>query len=1323
MASDVTYPRPLPPPPPVTAGRTAQQVDREELLILQQVEATRRRIANVELTWRVLVLVTGTVLFAILAAILDQWVFPKGLPPLFRWSLWAAFITAASVWTVVAIVPYLVRRIHPVFAAYVVEQAVPSLKHSLISFLTLRGAKEQFQSDPIRKNVFRGLEAATASTIAKVPADAVVDRSQIIRTGYVLIALLTIFFLYVIFSPKDPFRSFARALLPWSRISPPTRVKIDDVRPGTTGIFEGERVVVAANVRGLKPGEEVKLVYSTSDKQAVNQAIPMVRERENDDRFSCELTQSFRQETTYRILAGDAVTQEYRLSVVIPLRLRIRTVEYQFPRYTGLAPRVTENLGDIRAVEGTQIKMTVESDVPLSTAEMVIEKLQTVSVPMVVKDREAFARTTLRLSKPEGRESEFASYFIRGQSADGRPSVDPVKYTIEIIPDRPPDGSWLEPNEEQVTLPVNGTLPLRIRAEDPDFGLRHITLEIEAAASTVAKEALLEKPNGERHSGEFQGEYLVSPKKLNLAVGDVAICRVTLIDNREPTPNHTVLPVRRIRIVPEDAAAASGDRQPAPQPQQSRNQLSQNTTDAENNQQRPPEDRAQSKSPEERPSTANEPPSEARPQQPEEPRGQSSKTPEQQAQSQDRQEQSPQPTTSTENRSQTGELQESTGSEANKPQEPKPSSGPSSPQTGDQGQMGDQSSSQQGDQQTGAQSPSEAAQGREPDQPSKSTSGEGASGDRQPDSASTPSDRQQTETGQHNSGELGKAGLGEQPEGREASAQPSPNQENVSPPSEKPAERNQSGTGSQGIQAEQPEARAQTGRTQASPDLSPNQGKKPGGSQQGGGASPQKGAGSESRASGGGQSGQQQGDDRSSASSSEGTGGDRTSGSQGANGSGSPLEHRRVGAQGASREQTADQSETRPGEKVDGITNPGEAVERILSYLEKKGIDPSQLSRGEKATGSEKASPGQAQKGPTQGEKPATSSPTNAAEGTTSRQAMPEQGAQARPGASPDMPSGVQQPVDNPPASARQGESAAAPPVGAPPGESGPSDRDPAGQTSGEPPAASQPDSSARQSPHQPPQGVAGDQVGMGGHGGGRQSPQPGEGTPGSQTPTDSQEGTPVTSPEGQEAGQAGAKSGTSAQSSTGGQSQKGSSQQGQAADRPGTTGPVDRGSRGTPSQMGGGPPSQGGMPGGPQGPGGGAPSVDTPVDDPNLEFARRQTDLVLRYLEQELAKQNPDKELLGQLGWSPEDAAEFLRRWKELKQAAEDPSPKGKMAQKQLNEIFKSLGLKPRSSTIQGTRQHQDGLRGMDAGRDIPPPPQCSEYFEAYLKSLGATP
>lgn len=1310
MASDIVYTRPLPPPPPV--GST-QEVDPEELLILRQVETTRRRIATVELSWRILVLVAGTFVFAMISAVFDQWVFAQGMPNLVRWLLWAVFLTASLVWTVVAVLPYLLRRIHPVFAAFVVEQAVPNLKHGLISFLTLRDRKDQLQADPIRKNVFRGLETTTANTIAKVPADAVVDRSQIIRTGYVLVVLIALFCLYIIFSPKDPIRSFARTLFPWSRLSPPTRVKIDDVRPGTTGIIEGEPVVVIANVRGLRAGEEVRVVYSTSDGQAVNQTIPMSRERENDDRFSCELSQSFRQETNYRILAGDAATEEYKLGVIVPLRFRIRNVEYQFPAYTGLPPRVTEDLGDIRAVEGTKIKLTAESDVPLNSAEMVIEKVQTASLPMVVKDRVAFAQTILRLSKSDGREREFGAYFIRGQSIDGRPSVDPVRYTIEIIPDQPPQGTWLEPAQEEISLPVDGTLPLRIRAEDPDFGLRQVGLEIEAGGSRVLKHALLDKPAGESQSGEFVGEFLFVPEDLNLAAGDVAICRVTLVDNREPTPNRTLLPVRRIRITERDGPNGSPSPPPSSQAQQSQTPRSQNGSQSQEERQVPPKAGLQSDPPKE-PSPPNTTDPQTEQQTPDSASAQSSKTPEQQPA--DRPQDSPvnqgeqsQSSSATENGRTEDQSQKNTTDQGQNQQSADPSAGQTKPEQSPSGDM-----PQGGENQSGTQT---QAQGSQTGDPAQTQNGQTQAGERRP--AGNDSDSVSAEqTDRENSTRNGQS-EGTQQSGDRQDSQSSDSR-NGGQASGEQGENNTSGQNGKTENSRKPE---ESGQPNAPGGDSRNQtGNSPTG-QQGGSPGSQGGAAPNSEATaqrppnlgvkGGGDSSAS--NPTATNDSSSAPGNSSASGSDPRNNAGSA-------SQGTKPEQTSGQDNGGSGEKVDGVTNPGEAVERILSYLEKKGIDPDQLPRGSNDGEGRLPSAEQTAKNTPQGEQSTRQPSAGPAGNANAGQNSSSQGSDARPGASSETPTGPQAPVSSGQGVGQQRPPQDAPPIGDPPSEGKPNGLSPDSQTSSEPPAAAQPQPSG-QTPRQPREGVAGDQAGMGGRGGGQDSQQPGEGTAGSQTPTDSSEGSPIASQGGQETSQSSGQSGPSGQASPSEQSGASSSQGGRTAETGGTSGQNDTPSGGLRSLSQAGNTPRGGMAGGDRGPNGGADAVETRVDDPNLEFARRQTDLVLRYLEEELAKQNPDAELLDQLGWSPQDAAEFVRRWKELKQSAEDPSPKGKTAQKQLNEILKSLGLKPKSNTIQGNRQHQDELRGMDPGRDVPPPPQWSEYFQAYLKSLGATP
>ena len=66
--------------------------------------------------------------------------------------------------------------------------------------------------------------------------DLAVDRTKLIRVGYVVVALMVLFALYTIFSPKDVFRTMLRVAAPWADIARPSRVSISDVR-----VKRGER--------------------------------------------------------------------------------------------------------------------------------------------------------------------------------------------------------------------------------------------------------------------------------------------------------------------------------------------------------------------------------------------------------------------------------------------------------------------------------------------------------------------------------------------------------------------------------------------------------------------------------------------------------------------------------------------------------------------------------------------------------------------------------------------------------------------------------------------------------------------------------------------------------------------------------------------------------------------------------------------------------------------------------------------------------------------------------------------------------------------------
>src|SRR5690606_13915038 len=101
--------------------------------------------------------------------------------------------------------------------------------------------------------------------------------------------------------------------------------------------------------------------------------------------------------------------------------VRIHKIEYQFPAYTKLEPRVVENLGDIQAIEGTEVTIHAEAPEPLRSAEITMEGDQRGTLRMVVEEKQARAAMRLRLNKVGSSLREYSVYSIRAESRDGRP--------------------------------------------------------------------------------------------------------------------------------------------------------------------------------------------------------------------------------------------------------------------------------------------------------------------------------------------------------------------------------------------------------------------------------------------------------------------------------------------------------------------------------------------------------------------------------------------------------------------------------------------------------------------------------------------------------------------------------------------------------------------------------------------------------------------------------------------------------------------------------------------------------------------------------------
>ena len=251
-----------------------------------------------------------------------------------------------------------------VYAAHSIERSSPTLKNSLVNFLLLRA-----KPAGLTRNVFEAIEEQAASDLAKVPVDATVDRSKLIKIGYVFLAVLIVSAIYKVVSPKDPLRTVGRVVLPWADIDPPTRVRILAVAPGNATVLRGRRVPVTVEVQGLPGSEPVTLIYSTADGQLVERTVAMQIES-GGYLFECQLPEGkdgVQQDLSYRIVAGDAASHTFQLQVQAAPTIVVESIDYRYPQYTGLVNQTTEHQSDIKGIEGTQVTIRAVANQPIKT--------------------------------------------------------------------------------------------------------------------------------------------------------------------------------------------------------------------------------------------------------------------------------------------------------------------------------------------------------------------------------------------------------------------------------------------------------------------------------------------------------------------------------------------------------------------------------------------------------------------------------------------------------------------------------------------------------------------------------------------------------------------------------------------------------------------------------------------------------------------------------------------------------------------------------------------------------------------------------------------
>ncbi len=560
MATDTTTP----------GNTTATAPSRMDQFIEKELGQTSSRLRVAEFVRALLVTVAWALALLLLLVIVDSWIVPLGSSA--RMAGLIILLGGAGVLFCLGALPLLVRRINPHYVARMIEHSGHSFHNSLLNYLLLRNNREV-----TRRTVFEAVSHRAATDLSGLDENRRVDFSGPIRMGFVVAGLVALLVGYIVFSPKNPWTSLGRILLPGARIAPASVVTVFNVQPGDTTLFFGERLPVTCDVRGLRSSDSVRLVYSSRDGQIDSASIPMQPAPDDGNRWTAEIAcepHGISTDLEYFITAGDGTSPTYQVAVKPNPTITVKSVEIAPPLYTRLPPSQQTGRGEIRAPEGSTVTIHAASnqDIKLAWIELVrapaagtvaansadIKVTQTVSMMTGASGRDATGEFQLLLNR-NSHQQEFTHYRLRFRTpADQRNEMASL-HPVQIIPDAAPEISIVRPGQNSIDLPINGTLPIEIHAADIDYEISDVQLVIDQRGNRMLDQTL-QLPQ-DRFSQQVISRYDLHPATLNLEVGDQVVFFAKALDNRTsplsglPDPNTSVTANYTVRITAADPNA------------------------------------------------------------------------------------------------------------------------------------------------------------------------------------------------------------------------------------------------------------------------------------------------------------------------------------------------------------------------------------------------------------------------------------------------------------------------------------------------------------------------------------------------------------------------------------------------------------------------------------------------------------------------------------------------------------------------------------------------------------------------------------------------
>lgn len=238
------------------------------------------------------------------------------------------------------------------------------------------------------------------------------------------------------------------------------RAKIEfEITPGNAEVVKGEDVVLTARVYG-EPIDALSLFLKNEEAKEFEQ-IELKEATSGEFTFTLE---NVREEHKYYMQAADVKSSEYDIAVIERPLARNLQAKLIYPAYSKLGSQyLDENVGDISALKGTTVELTLQTNKTLQDARIKFDDGS--EVPMTISGQRVSGKFALQRN---------GSYHFELRDQRDLSNASPIEYRLSVVEDQHPLVEITFPGQD-VDLGKDMIMPLSIEAQD-DFGFTQIKL-------------------------------------------------------------------------------------------------------------------------------------------------------------------------------------------------------------------------------------------------------------------------------------------------------------------------------------------------------------------------------------------------------------------------------------------------------------------------------------------------------------------------------------------------------------------------------------------------------------------------------------------------------------------------------------------------------------------------------------------------------------------------------------------------------------------------------------------------------------------------------